>query len=369
MRVDPLPQCFLLLPALAGLILASDSAPESRGQPAATGSDLPVWMWANHNSVTGPALAKAAEPDLKALSTFYEDAAQRYQARRLYPDAIKYYLLQYDACKRVFGESDPRSACALNHIGHLYFLQGQYLQARPFFQRALKIYELKGDSNETAILLNNVGVVGAQLGDFSAAQKAFEKAAEFYDGQHPADPGLGVVLNNFAQLAEGVGNLGEAVAIAGRAISLLERSKPSEDLAMSLTLVGRFRIAQGDLGGAEVALEHSLRCLQQIGDGESVVEAAALRHLAKLYAATHRQREAEPLFKRAIQIDERLLTANDPGLIAVMKDYAVFLRATKRKHEAKRIEADLRARSEKFLQENPRGQLVDIHSLLREQGH
>jgi tetratricopeptide (TPR) repeat protein len=366
MRVDRRPWSMLLLHPLAGLTLVSVSALACYGQAAPADPAVPLSMLTNDNSAQRLELTKEGSPDLKSLSTAYDNAAQRYLARHLYPDALKYFLLHYDACKRAFGESHPTSARALNHVGQVYFLQGQYLQAQSFFQRALKISELNGDPNVTSILLNNVGVVGVQLGDFSAAQRAFEKAAAFYETQRPADPGLGLLLNNFAQLEEGVGNLDAAMAIAGRAASILEKRPPSQDLALSLTLIGKFRMRQGDFAGAEKALERSRRCLQQTGDEETVVGAAALRQLAKLYAATRRQREAEPLFKHAIQIDERFTS---PDLIQALKDYAAFLRATKRKHEAKELEAELHARSEKFLQDNPSGHVVDVRTLLREQRH
>ena len=72
------------------------------------------------------------------------------------------------------------------------------------------------------------------------------------------------------------------------------------------------------------------------------------------------------MFKHAIQIDERCATTD---LLSTLKDYAAFLHATKRKHEARELEAELHARSQKFLQDNPSGQVVDVRTLWREQLH
>ena len=361
MKVDRLLRYSLFSPALAGAILTSALAIAGDGQIAA---DRPrsVLRVTNDNFVFE--FETGQEPDLKTLSGRYENAAQRCMAGRLYQDALKFSLLHYDACKRLFGESDPQSGRALNQVGQVYYAQGHYLQASSYFRRALKICSANGDSHEMAVALNNLGAAGVHLGDYSGAQKSFDRAAAFYESQVPVDPAFGILLINFAQLQESLGNLHDATAIATRAVSLLQKGAPSPGLAMGLTLMGRFRLLRRDFGGAEAALARSLQCLHQIGEEESVVGASAIRHLAKLYAETDRRREAEPLFQRAIRIDERF---QNTDMLPAMKDYAIFLRRTKRKREAKKLEANLRARADEFSHDNPSGQLVDVSTLLREQ--
>jgi len=142
--------------------------------------------------------------------------------------------------------------------------------------------------------------------------------------------------------------------------------EPAPGASDDLTLVGKFRILNRDFSGAEEVLNRSMQCLRQVGGEENVVGAVTLYQLAKLYGATHRQQQAETLFKHAIRIDERLWPAE---LLAVLKDYAGFLRAMKRKQEAKRVEADLRVRAKALFQDSPSGQIVDVRTLLREGNH
>jgi hypothetical protein len=80
-----------------------------------------------------------------------------------------------------------------------------------------------------------------------------------------------------------------------------------------------------------------------------------------------KSREAGPLFERAIGIDRRLLSPDHPNLLGAMQSYARFLRATKRKTEAKKAEAYVKSHLEESKRLNATGNVVDVRQLLLEQ--
>jgi tetratricopeptide (TPR) repeat protein len=71
--------------------------------------------------------------------------------------------------------------------------------------------------------------------------------------------------------------------------------------------------------------------------------ARTLTNLAALYCSKGRHAEAEPLFHRALSIAENALGPQNPLVGRVLADYAVLLRKTKRKTEARQLE--LRAKA------------------------
>jgi tetratricopeptide (TPR) repeat protein len=72
-----------------------------------------------------------------------------------------------------------------------------------------------------------------------------------------------------------------------------------------------------------------------------------------LYSEQGKYGQAEPLYQRAIAIDERTLGLGHPQLATHLENYAVLLRETNRETEAAQMEARAQAMREKHAQENP----------------
>ncbi|MBV9259409.1 MAG: tetratricopeptide repeat protein, partial [Ktedonobacteraceae bacterium] len=67
-----------------------------------------------------------------------------------------------------------------------------------------------------------------------------------------------------------------------------------------------------------------------------------LNDLALLYQAQGRYEEAEPLYERALQIYEKTMRPDHPGLATILGNYAYLLEEMQRPDEA----AQLRARAQ-----------------------
>jgi tetratricopeptide (TPR) repeat protein len=65
----------------------------------------------------------------------------------------------------------------------------------------------------------------------------------------------------------------------------------------------------------------------------------SLNNLAGVYYAQGQYEEAEPLFKRAQAIRERVLGPNHPDLATSLETLSLLCRATKREKEAEELEA------------------------------
>ncbi len=67
-----------------------------------------------------------------------------------------------------------------------------------------------------------------------------------------------------------------------------------------------------------------------------------------LTGAQGRYAEAEPLFQRALAIDEKALGPEHPDVAASLENYAALLRQTARADEAERMEARAKAIRAKY---------------------
>jgi tetratricopeptide (TPR) repeat protein len=315
----------------------------------------------------------AATPALSEDSqTRYSDAlrsAMHSQALQKYASAEKYYQISYDAARSAFGEKDNRVARVLNRLGQVAYLQGNYLRARDRFRMSLDVYKSSPGANaeDRAAVWNNLGATEEELGNFSRSLEYFRKVIDYYQQAGRAnDRGAAVTLSNLALVQAMVGDQQEAVDSATRAVDLLEPGRLSMDLIESLTALGRIQTLLDDHASAARSLERARWGLAQIGGEETFVAAQVFTYLGRLYAATQRTKEAEPLYQRALRIEERLVSPQHPTYLITLKSYASLLRETGRKREAKELEARFHDGVAGSQQQAITKSVVDVRTLMRE---
>ncbi len=71
--------------------------------------------------------------------------------------------------------------------------------------------------------------------------------------------------------------------------------------------------------------------------------AISLNNLAELYRAQEAYARAEPLYKRTLEILEKVLGPEHPSVARNLENYAVLLRGTGRSNEATKMEARAKA--------------------------
>ena len=298
--------------------------------------------------------------------------ASLYQDRHQYADAEKNYQCAYTLAKALFGDRSRETAIALNLLGLMQLQQSRVHDADGAFHQALQLLASEQDANslQTAAVLNNLAAVEQANGNLSRAAALIRKVVGMFEADPTADQEvLGTAASNLAIVLRDTGGTTEAITAARRAVSIFERCCPHSDkLAVGLITLSRLAMDEGDPAGAEALLHQALIEQQSLED--SPARAVIFCDLGVLYTHTGRNREAEPYFQRALEIDRRLLGPDHPKLLDVMEAYAVFLRAAKRKSEAKKLETYVREARERYRVENPwMGNAVDARSLVGTRAH
>ena len=125
--------------------------------------------WLKHSSITNalwPFTSKFRRrpprhrPQHISLGTLLQAMGQLREARPYYERALAIY-------EQVLGPDHPDTARSLNNLGYLLQAMGNLGEARPYYERALAIYEkaLGPDHPDTARSLNNLGSLLQTMGN------------------------------------------------------------------------------------------------------------------------------------------------------------------------------------------------------------
>jgi tetratricopeptide (TPR) repeat protein/transcriptional regulator with XRE-family HTH domain len=185
-------------------------------------------------------------------------------------------------------------ANALNHLGEMRQLTGDYPAAAQAHEQALSIYRDVGNRLGQANALHNTGAVRRLMGDYPAAAEALDRALGIYRdlgdrlGQANALHFLGITLQRTGDYPAAAQALDRALGIYGDLGDGLGQARALNDL-------GAARYAAGDYPAAAEALDRALGIYRDLGDrlGQANVLSylGAVRRLTGDYPASVQAQE------------------------------------------------------------------------------
>lgn len=203
-------------------------------------------------------------------------------------------MRQFDATWRALearnGPDDPATALALNNAGHMAYTMGDYSEARPLLERAIKIWEERPDSDQErrALSYENLANVLWRTGDSGRAEALHHQALALREqvvgSEHPL---VARSLANLGVLASGRGEWEEARRLQERAVAILRKSLGPDhpDLVVPLTNLGITQAALGAPKAGLSTLQEALLLARQTLGAESPQVPVILGYVA----AVHRQ--------------------------------------------------------------------------------
>jgi len=225
------------------------------------------------------------DANMGGCANFLDRAASYFHGRAAYSEARPLYERALKICEQVFGPEHPNTAMVLNGLAMLLKDQGNLAEARPLLERALKIDEkaLGPDHPNTAAGLNSLALLLHLLGEHAEARPLFQRALGIREK---------VLGPNHLSTARVLNNLG-----------LLIKD-------------------QGDLEVAQPLLERTVAiCNEVLGPGHPET-GTGLNSLALLLQAQGKLTEARPLFQRALEISENALGPDHPTTATSLSNFA-----------------------------------------------
>lgn len=107
-------------------------------------------------------------------------------------------------------------------------------------------------------------------------------------------------------------------------------------------VAGQQAMTQGRFGEAESSFKMALQEAETMGD-KSPQLPQSLNNLANCYRQQGRFEDAEPLYKRALEIKTRQVGQFSNDLIPILENYAKMLRASGKEREADKMDDKARA--------------------------
>jgi tetratricopeptide (TPR) repeat protein len=166
-------------------------------------------------------------------------------------------------------------ANALSNLGAVRQMTGDYPGAAGILEEALGIYRDLGDRLGEANALNELGVVRQLTGDYPGAAEALTEALGIYrdiGNRH----GEAEALNELGTLHRVCGDLGPAAACHRQALGLAREIDSSRDEAHALAGLGRCALAAGHTADAQASLRQARDIFQRIGAAEAAGVAAEI---------------------------------------------------------------------------------------------
>jgi len=216
------------------------------------------------------AFASTADTSTSAqsMATFSDQIANAKAAQSAgrVDDAITIY--QQAVRKARHDGSDPATvANALNRLGMLYQSEERFEDADASYTRALRTARKAGDRGFSITVMNNLGSLYIDMGQYAKAEKRLAEALRV-GRQGPSDEAtVASTLNNMGRLAQLEGRPDEAAARYEQAFS---RGKATQKIA-ALNNLATVHREQDQLDGASAAIAQAHTMAQSVyGDGHLV---------------------------------------------------------------------------------------------------
>lgn len=207
------------------------------------------------------------------------------------------------------GDTEGIGAASLN-IGTVYYLQGDYVKALDSYQKARTIFEGKKDKAELARVLVGIGYVLKEQGQRSQALEALQQALTQLEAL-----GVHAVSGELADVLNAIGGIHSEEGDYTLAIKLFERSAAVRDNAYNTLQIGNAFYAQGNLLQARDYYQKAFARLEQTGAAAGPgITTALLGSMANVYYQLGNHELALKYYQRNLVLLEKF---NDKSGLAV----------------------------------------------------
>ncbi|RQW04055.1 MAG: tetratricopeptide repeat protein [Calditrichaeota bacterium] len=221
-------------------------------------------------------------------------------------DTAAVYLSESLAIRKSISDSVGIGKC-LSHLGLIYWLSNDHLQARQYLEEALEVQHASGEKEEEGKILTNLGNLYRQWGDYKEALNYYIEALEVYreieytEGIAWLKFSLGMLYKNLDEYLKALNYFNESLAhyqvLAGE----------SED-------TGGIRICYSQIGEVNLLLENLDEALaffmkayeMQKRSGVDISVADGLRRIAQVYYKMGRCEQAYDYASRSLAIRKNL---------------------------------------------------------------
>ncbi len=231
----------------------------------------------------------------------------------------------------------PLVATTLHELANVHFLAGRYADARPLYERALRIWEANGHKSRLDVVtaLGSLGQLLLTTGDYAEARRLFERALAIAERERGRSPLLVArSLASYGGLLQFTGDVAGARLRYERALAILQKRLGPDDpeIAGLLINLGNLSLQMGDYARARVQIGRALSILQKAVPENSPLLVLPLLSLARLGRLTG-EGDQSALLEWALRIQQSVLGPSHPVVASLLTDLAKARQADPRRSE------------------------------------
>jgi predicted ATPase/transcriptional regulator with XRE-family HTH domain len=158
---------------------------------------------------------------------------------------------------------------ALHTAGNLADDQGDFVQAKAFWEECLEACRELGNKRFVGHMLNNLGEIAASQAAYNRAAPFYEEALQIYrEVLHTW--AIGMVTRNLAEIAHMRGEYDRARELLDESIRLLRERGDTEEVAWSVQELGRVAYDTADIAAATQHFAEAQRLFEEVGSKRGV---------------------------------------------------------------------------------------------------
>jgi eukaryotic-like serine/threonine-protein kinase len=184
------------------------------------------------------------------------------------------------------------------------------------------------DPEVKAVVLNIIGIIYRERGDYRKAERCFAQALEIRRRVlDPADPNLADSLNNMGLLHRRLGNTAEAVKYYQEAVALQRKSSfvDRERLARNVYNLASASIDAGNFDAAESLLEESLALHRELAGDRREILGFHLSAQSRIAVARKQWPRALSFAEQALQMQRDAVGPSHPAIVSSLRDLAAIV--------------------------------------------
>lgn len=171
----------------------------------------------------------------------------------------------------------------LNNLGLATLDQGNYAEARDYFQNALPRWRALNDEWGAAIALNNLGLAAMQQGEYAQAEPLFQESLTRLRASGNRQWFVAASLYNIGLIALYLGEYERAEQLCQESLELRRALGNKQGIGESLKTLGELAYYNAQYARATDLCQEALRLFREVDVRESIVE--AVERLAAIRAA------------------------------------------------------------------------------------
>ncbi len=253
-------------------------------------------------------------------------------------DALAVYQRAYNVLLREKGASSPETINAMIDLASCYESQGFNRKAEDMYNRIFALQSQSADSAVVAHGYHRAASFYAGTGKVEKSSEAYKKAISKLDkiSITPAQAAqLQNILKAYSEFLKENDKKGEAQDIDKKLSALASSSAPNTVSSPGSESSGRISAdtdnssfsSTTDQANDSTFGSQQNESSKIVDSAESVSASSMFATLSEVSAGQKRYNEAEPLYKKVIQIDEQSLGPDHPGLASDLTNLALLYNA------------------------------------------